>query len=233
MSTTDTTDTGSTTDTAGTGTESGQDGTNGKSADKGTADSVSGAQNSDTQDTDTADKALGDAGKQAIDRMKAERKAAREQAAAEKTRADALQAKLDGKEAEHAEQEKARQAELAALAKADERILKAEVRAAAAAKLADPADALLHIDLSEFEVDSDGAVDGAAIAAAIDDLIVKKPYLSAQGGKRFEGTADGGARNDAATSKQLTRAQMERMSPAEIDTATRAGLFNDLMAGKQ
>ena len=32
--------------------------------------------------------------------------------------------------------------------------------------------------------------------------------------------------------KQLTRADMARMTPAEIDKAMRDGLFNDLIAGK-
>jgi hypothetical protein len=68
------------------------------------------------------------------------------------------------------------------------------VRAQAAGKLADPKDALRFIDLSEFEVDSDGEVDGDKIAAAITDLINKKPYLAVQDGRRFQGDADGGAR---------------------------------------
>lgn len=154
----------------------------------------------ETVDAVAGEEALGDAGKRALDAMKAERKAAREQAATEKARADSLQAKIDGKEAEHAAAEKAREVESAALAKANERILKAEVRVAAAGKLSDPADALRFLDLSDFEVGSDGEVDADALATAIDDLVKKKPYLAAQGGKRFQGTADGGARNESAKS---------------------------------
>lgn len=105
-------------------------------------------------------------------------------------------AKLQGREAEYAEQQKAREAERAALAKADERILRAEVRAAATGRLADPADAFAYIDLSSFEVGDDGEVDAAAIGAAIEDLISRKPYLAAQGGRRFQGDADGGARKE-------------------------------------
>lgn len=150
--------------------------------------------------TTEGETALGDAGKQAIDRMKAERKEARDSAAAEKARADALQAKLDGKEAEHtAAQEKAA-TEAAALAKANGRILRSEVKAAAKGVLADPADAYKFLDLDSFEVSDDGEVDDAAIEAALKDLVEKKPYLAVQDGKRFQGGADGGTRKESGKS---------------------------------
>lgn len=138
--------------------------------------------------------ALGDAGKKALDIMKAERKTARDEAAAEKARADALQAKLDGKEAEHAAAQEKAATEAAALAKANERILKSEVKAAAKGVLADPQDAYKFLDLTTFEVDADGNVDEAAIAAELTKLIAAKPYLAAQGSKF--GDADGGPRNE-------------------------------------
>jgi len=88
-------------------------------------------------------------------------------------------ARLQGKESEYAESQKAREVESAALAKANDRILKAEIRAAAAGKLADPADALHYLDLSTFDVKDDGETDSAAIAKAVEDLIKNKPYLAA------------------------------------------------------
>jgi hypothetical protein len=169
--------------------------------------------------------ALGDAGKKALDAMKAERKTARDQAAAEKARADALQAKLDGKEAEYAAEQKSEQA---ALAKYNDKILKSEVKAAAKGVLADPADAYKFLDLSKFEVGDDGDVDEAAIAKALSDLIEKKPYLAAQGGTRFQGTADGGARNDAIKTSQLSKAELASMTPGEINKARREGRLRDL-----
>jgi hypothetical protein len=169
--------------------------------------------------------ALGDAGKKALDAMKAERKTARDQAAAEKARADALQAKLDGKEAEYAAEQKSEQA---ALAKYNDKILKSEVKAAAKGVLADPADAYKFLDLSKFEVGDDGDVDEAAIAKALSDLIEKKPYLAAQGGTRFQGTADGGARNDAVKTSQLSKAELASMTPGEINKARREGRLRDL-----
>ena len=159
-----------------------------------------------TESTD----ALGDAGKKALDAMKAERKAARDAAAAEKARADALQAKLDGKEAEFQADQEKRAAEAAALAKANDRIRRSEIKAAAKGVLNDPTDAFKYLDLEQFEVGDDGDVDEAAIAAALDDLIKTKPYLAVQDGKRFQGGADGGTRNEASPA-QLSEADVKRL----------------------
>lgn len=203
-----------------------QDGVDETSVDTSTAEESTDT----TEDTTTTqgEAALGDAGKKALDAMKAERRAAREQAAAEKARADALQAKLEGREAEHQQALEAQRIKDEALAVANQRILSAEVRAQAAGKLNDPTDALAYIDLSSFEVSDDGSVDTDAIGSAINDLISKKPYLAAQG-SRFQGSADGGARNDSTQPAQLTRSDMERMSPEQIDAAMDAGQFDRLL----
>lgn len=155
--------------------------------------------------------------------------AERDQLKARLAELEATVAKLQGREAEYAEQLKAREVEQAALAKASERILKAEVRAAAAGKLADPNDALRFIDLSSFEVGEDGEVDATQIAQAIDDLLVAKPYLAAQGGRRFQGTADGGAREGSTKPSQLTRKDLRGMTPQEIVRAKAEGRLNDLL----
>lgn len=179
------------------------------------------------------EKSLGDAGKKALDAMKAKWKDAEAKAKAADAEKAALQAKLDGKEAEHQAEQESQRIKDEALAAANARILKAEVRAAAAAKLADPTDALLHIDLSPFEVGEDGEVDSSAIAAAIDDLITKKPYLAAQGGSKFQGSADGGARNGASQPSQLSEADVQRMAAdgkhAEIEQARLDGRLSKLL----
>lgn len=174
--------------------------------------------------------ALGDAGKKALDAMKAERNAAKAEAKAAADELASLKAAAEGRDAEHKAQQAAQQVKDEALAVANQRILKAEVRAAAAGKLNDPQDALRFLDLSEVEVGSDGEVDGAAVAKLIDDLITNKPYLAAQG-TRFQGGADGGARKESGPS-QLTRADLARMSPDEIDKAMREGRTADLQSGK-
>lgn len=193
-------------------------------ADKATTDEATVA-----ADKAKADEALGDAGKQAIDRMKAERNTAREEAKAAREAAAALQAKIDGKEAEHAASTAQAERDAAALAKADERILKAEVRAVAAGKLADPADALKFLDLSALEVGADGEVDSAAVTALIDNLITQKPYLAAvQDGKRFQGGADGGARKESRPA-QLTRSDLDNMTPEQINVARREGRLANVL----
>lgn len=146
--------------------------------------------------------ALGDAGKRALDRMKASLKAERDarlKAEAERDAARGI-----------SEQEKAqRAAEAAALAKANSRILRSEVRAAAKGVLADPTDAYRFLDLDAFDVDQDGSVDEQAITDALTELVRTKPYLAAAasppGAQRppttnpagFGGTADQGARAGA------------------------------------
>lgn len=183
----------------------------------------------ETSETETPVEGLGDAGKRAIDSMKAERneaRAAHKQAIAE---LEALKAAAEGREQEHQAQLERQRLKDEALAVANQRILKAEVRAAAAGKLADPADALKFIDISSFEVTDDGVTDTAAIASAIDVLLGDKPYLAAQGGKRFEGSADGGPRNVGEQTRQLTQADLERMSPQEINDARRAGQLDKLL----
>lgn len=195
--------------------------------DESTADSATAAATEAT--TTEGETALGDAGKKALDAMKAQRNEAKAEAKRVADELAALKAQVEGKQAEFEAEKKARELEAGALAKANERILKAEVRAAAAGKLADPADALRFLDLSALEVGADGEVDGDAVAAAINDLIKTKPYLAAQG-KRFEGDADGGTRKESGP-KQLTRDDLSRMSPEEIDRAHSEGRFSDLLGG--
>lgn len=133
-------------------------------------------EDSDIGDDGGADE-LGDKGKQALDRMKAKWRAERDaRRELEEKLAEATD--TDGSETQR------RQIEAAALAKANARIVKAELKAAAAGKFADPADALYFLDPDDFEVDDDGNVDEDEIAAAVTDLLTRKPHLAAQGGPR-------------------------------------------------
>ncbi|MDF1705022.1 MAG: hypothetical protein P1U38_09635 [Aeromicrobium sp.] len=127
--------------------------------------------------TEPGEEALGDAGKQALDRMKAKWQG-------ERDKRIAAEAKInDGTPADDPERLQ-READAKALAKANDRIVRAEIRAAAAGKLSDPADALNFIDLTQFEVDDDGSLDESEVADAIKELLEKKPYLAAQGGPK-------------------------------------------------
>lgn len=175
--------------------------------------------------------ALGDAGKKALDAMKADRNAAKAELAAAQTLLADMKAKAEGREAEHAAQVAAQKVKDDALAVANQRILKAEFRAAAAGKLADPADALKFLDLSSFEVGDDGDVNAEAITAAIEDLIKTKPYLAAATAPKF-GSADAGVRNGTMPS-QLTAADVARLTAehkhAEIEKAREEGRLNQML----
>lgn len=125
-----------------------------------------------------------------------------------------------------------REAGAEATKKANARILRSEIKAAAAGKLADPADALRLLDLDRFEVGDDGEVDEDEIADAIDELVKNKPYLAVQDGKRFKGKADGGTRKESLPA-QLTEADVKKLAAegkhAEIEKARGEGRLNQLL----
>lgn len=183
---------------------------------------------------------LGDPGKQALDRMKGKWQTERDKRKAAEARIAELEAAQGGKSADDAgekgpdPEQVVRDAERAATQKANARILRSEIKAAAAGKLTDPKDALLYLDLDKFEVDADGGVDEDEIAEAIDDLVKKKPYLgAAQGGRRFEGSGDGGARKGGGRPSQLTREALDQMGPDEIVKAKAEGRLDDVLGIKR
>ncbi|TFD51964.1 hypothetical protein E3T46_07700 [Cryobacterium sp. Hh11] len=179
---------------------------------------------------DTAgSEALGDAGKKALDSMKAKWREAERIGKASATEFAAYKATAEGREAEHKTDQANQKVRDDALSAANQRILKAEVRAAAATKLADPADALRFLDLSSFEVGEDGEIDAATVASAIDDLIASKPYLAAQGGKRFQGSGDTGTRNESTRPAQLNGEDLKKLSPQQIVAAKNAGQLDDYL----
>lgn len=134
---------------------------------------------------------LGDPGKAAI-------KAERDRARKAEREAKALAARLEELEsANQTEAEKAvanarKEAIAEATSAANKRILRAEVKAAAAGLLSDPNDAIALLDLTQFEVGDDGDVDVDAITSAIEELVETKPYLAAKA--QGFGTGGGGAR---------------------------------------
>lgn len=181
---------------------------------------------------------LGDAGKKALDSMKSKWKTERDKRRELETQLAQSKAPADGDQPDP--EAMLRQAETQAMARVNERLVKAEVKAAAAGKLADPADAHRFLDLSAFEVDDDGNVDPEEVADAIDDLLKSKPYLAAQGGStkpRFQGTADSGARKGNVRPTQLTEADVKRLSSAgkhaEIVKAQSEGRLDDYLGSNR
>lgn len=175
--------------------------------------------------------ALGDPGKKALDTMKAERNQAQREAAAAKAELERIRAEQEGRQAEHEAQLAAQKVKDEALAAANKRIALAELKVAAKGRLADPADAATFIDVAQIDVSENGDVDTAAIEALIEGLVTQKPYLAAQG-QRFQGSADGGARNDSKPA-QLTHEEVRRLSAEgkhdEIVKAKEEGRLADLM----
>ena len=196
-----------------------------------TDDATTGPLEGETADTTEGETALGDAGKKALDAMKAERNNARKQAREVREELERLrsEAALKDKPAEEQALEAARaEARAEAAGKANERILRSELRAAATGKLADPSDAALYINLTDFDVGDDGEVDSDALGDAIDDLLTRKPHLGAAPLKRFEGSGDQGA-SRATKPSQLTGTDLANMSPAEINKARRDGRLETVL----
>lgn len=184
-------------------------------------------------ETETVDgeESLADAGKKALDAMKAQRNAARQAERDARARIAEVEAQLadNGKSAEEQQLEAARrEAQTEAEKKANERILRSELKGAAKGKLADPADALVFLDLSGFDVDENGDVDADAINDALDDLISRKPHLGVPDQRRFQGDADQGVSGHKKVT-QLTRDQLSTMSPEAIEAARKSGQLDRIM----
>lgn len=191
-------------------------------------------------DEEGADK-LNDAGKQALDRMKIKWQAEKNERKARDDRIAELEAELaktkpatGDKPADQVDAEAIRKqarAEARAEAMNDRALDRIEARAA---KLfADPEDARLQLATKAKDfIDGDG-IDTEAIDEALAELLKRKPHLAAQGGRRFEGSADQGSRKGTSRPAQLTKADLDRMSDEQIVAAKKAGQFDDLMSGKR
>lgn len=159
----------------------------------------------------TTGEQLGEAGQRALAAERAARQDAdRARKALEKELADLrTQSMTDAEKAVAKAKEEGR---TEALAAANERLLKAEVRAVAAGKLADPSDAIRFLDLGDFKVDDDGNVDTKVIGKAIDHLLKEKPYLAPGKTGKPSGSGDGGPRGGSGqpTMNDIIRDRMRR-----------------------
>jgi hypothetical protein len=159
--------------------------------------------------------ALGDPGKKALDAMKTNWHTERDMRKALEQRIADLEA-----------------AKSAPDPRADRRIIRAELKAAASGKFADVSDVFQNIELDQFEVNEDGEVDATKLNAAIEDLLTRKPHLGSSKRPRFEGTADGGATGRESGPSQLTRADLRGKSPEWIAKAKAEGRLNNLLGIK-
>jgi hypothetical protein len=187
----------------------------------------------ETDETDPAGaEALGDAGKKALDSMKSKWREERDKRRDLESRLSALETAPKGDpETPDADSIKA-QATREAIAKANTRIVRSEIKAAAAGKFTDPADALAFLDPSKFEVNENGDVDEDEIKDALEELLTRKPHLAATARPRFQGSGDGGAARKAAGPTQLTRDDLAKMTPEQIGKAKAEGRLKNLLSGK-
>jgi hypothetical protein len=112
--------------------------------------------------------------------------------------------------------------------------LRSELKASATGKLADPTDAALYIDLSDFAVNDDGDVDSDALNEAIADLLERKPHLAAVKPSRFDGTADQGAKGRDVKTAQMTPSDFDLIkgNPHAVMKAKEEGRLNSLLGIK-
>jgi hypothetical protein len=156
-----------------------EDGDQGKPGDETPSEDASEGEKEPKSDDDGSD-GLGDKGKRALDRMKAEKLAAqRELKQMRKALAEAQKKVTEFEDRNRSDLEKAiarAEASEKRLAAATARSVKAEVKALAADRFADPSDAAAFLDLRKY-ADDDGEVDVDQIRADIDELLDAKPHL--------------------------------------------------------
>lgn len=153
-----------------------------------------------------------DLGENGVKALQAERQARK---AAEAQMKD-LAAQLDAIRAEQmTDQEKALAAarsEAAAAATAEtaaqyeRRLLEATVKAQAAGRFRDPADALKLIDLTDLPRGDDGVIDDSAIGVALDAILAEKPYLATDSAPKWPDGDQGPQGSEVA--RTFTRAQL-------------------------
>jgi hypothetical protein len=213
-----------------------EDGEDGDTDDDGQGGGDGGAAGTGDGDGGQDGDGLGDKGREALAKERsARREADKARKAAERELAALKAQQAHGQQQDDAQKQAdqaRRDAEAEANKRANARILRAEIRAAAAGKLADPADALAHLDLSEFEVADDGSVDGEQITEAISALLKRKPYLAAKAQGFQGGDGNGPGRNGSTGPKQVTAAELKTMSAPEIVKARKEGRLSRLMSGE-
>lgn len=158
---------------------------------------------------------------------KARREAEKKASALEAARADA-----DKEPAEQALEQARREAREEAQQGFNQRLVQAELKAALAGKVTNPALALKVIDSSEIDVDANGEVDPQSVTDAIEAALSQYPELKPTDLKKFSGTADQGTKGKASRPQQLTREDIKSLSPDALVAAEAAGQLADLLSGK-
>lgn len=184
-----------------------------------------GQQGDDGGDDEGADQ-LGDAGKRALDRMKQQLREERKRRKAAEEKASAAGKKPTDGDTPDVDEIRKQAREEAAAESLRERVMdKIEAKAR---RFADPEDAAVLLlrgrEIEEF-VDG-GKVDADAIAEALDELADKKPHLLARQSNGGSFDTGRGKRHDK---PQLTRDDLKKMTPGQIQAARKDGRLDRLM----
>jgi hypothetical protein len=155
---------------------------------------------------------------------KARRDAERKASALEAARADA-----DKEPAEQALEQARREAREEAQTAFNQRLVQAELKAALAGKVSNPALALRVIDASVIDVDTNGEVDAQSVTDAIESALAQYPELKPVDQKKFTGSADQGTKGKATRPQQLTREELKSLTPEQIVEAEAAGRLDGLL----
>jgi len=176
-------------------------------------------------DGDEDDAPLGEAGEKALREFK---KRARE-AERELRRLQQEQNKPDEDTTDPEELREQLRKEIQAEAAKERALDKVEAKAARKFHNPDLVRKLLADQADDF-LDGQGNPDVEAISDALEELLETEPYLAldTQRDQRFQGKADGGTRNGS-TPSQLTRDDLKRMGPDEIEQARLEGRLNTLL----
>lgn len=158
-------------------------------------------------DPKSSDEPLGEPGKRALDEERNARKAAEKTAREAQAALDKLKTEV-GSDQDKAVAKARAEGKAEALTTATERLVKSEIKVAAAGKFANPNDAVRLLDHGEFVTD-DGDVDEKKLEKAIDKLLKDSPYLAAGGGKR--GDFEAGSRQTAPNGTDMNDLIRDRM----------------------
>lgn len=109
-------------------------------------------------------------------------------------------------------------------------LLQEALRAAAGGILNDPSDAVRLIDTDGL-LDDNGMPDRSAITSRVADLLEAKPYLAAVKPTTQQpgGSAEAGSRGAPGAGQQLTRDDLQSMSPQQIVEAQAQGRLDGLL----
>lgn len=110
------------------------------------------------------------------------------------------------------EEEIRRTATEAADRRANERVIRSEVKALAADLFANPADAALYLDLASYEVGADGDVDADEILDDLKSVLEDRPHLAKRPKRRPKpDTGQGAGNDDKASAQDRATARVERL----------------------